>query len=122
MSRVYIAGPITNGCTVIDDKKIMPNIRKAMDAAWVLIDNGHNPFVPQLSYFMHKHRYPNAKSWADQKEWDMWLTNDHEWIRLCDCLLRLPGKSKGADNEIEFANRIEIPVYYSVKKLLSKES
>jgi hypothetical protein len=40
-----------------------------------------------------------------------------EWLAVCDCVLRLPGESKGADAEVKFAQEIGKPVYYSIAEL-----
>jgi hypothetical protein len=33
----------------------------------------------------------------------------------CDCVLRLPGESSGADAEISLAQEHDIPVFYSIE-------
>src|SRR5437870_10078759 len=40
-------------------------------------------------------------------------------VSVCHGLLRLPGKSAGADREVAFAERSGIPVFSSVAELLS---
>lgn len=42
---------------------------------------------------------------------------DYEWINVCDCILRLPGKSTGADLEVAHASMKGIPVFYSLEEL-----
>jgi hypothetical protein len=37
--------------------------------------------------------------------------------RRCDCLFRLPGKSSGADREVEFAEKHGIPVYRTYEEV-----
>lgn len=46
-----------------------------------------------------------------------WLARDKEVIRRCDALFRLPGKSPGADEEVEFAKQIGIPVIRNIDSL-----
>ena len=36
-------------------------------------------------------------------------------LALCDGVLRLPGASKGADNDVKIANERGIPVWYDLK-------
>ena len=36
---------------------------------------------------------------------------------MCDAVLRLPGESKGADNEVRVAKANKIPVFYSIDAL-----
>jgi hypothetical protein len=40
-----------------------------------------------------------------------------EWLRKCDMLLRLPGKSAGADREVALAVELDIPIYLSFSVL-----
>lgn len=36
-------------------------------------------------------------------------------LQLCDAILRLPGESKGADNDVRIAGERGIPVYYRLE-------
>lgn len=96
--KVYIAGPITIG----DQAQ---NVRKAIDAADELMRRGHVPFVPHLSWFWH---------FVGPKAWDDWIQYDLHWIEVCDCLLLLPGESRGAEKEVEFALERGIPVVHYI--------
>ena len=101
MKRVYIASPYTIGDVAI-------NVKKQIDAASELIDLGFAPFWPVHSHFLHM-VYP--------KDYERWMEIDFEWIKSCDCLLRLKGESKGADREVKIAREINIPVMYSVNEV-----
>jgi hypothetical protein len=98
---IYIAGPYSRGDTVL-------NVRNAVMAADQLMMLGFIPYIPHLTMFWHillPHDY------------QFWLDYDLKWLDKCDGLLRLPGDSKGADAEVEYANEMEIPVYYSIEEL-----
>jgi hypothetical protein len=97
--RVYIAGPYTKGDVVL-------NIRKAVEAADRVLVLGHYPFVPHLTHLWHT---------ISPKPYDEWLDIDLAWLAVCDCLIRLPGESKGADGEVVEAERIGIPVYMGIE-------
>lgn len=101
MIKVYIASPYVNGDVAV-------NVKKQIDTAHALIDKGFAPFTPLLSHFLHM-----AKPRPERE----WLNLDLEWVKVCDCILRLPGKSKGADGEVEFAEKLNIPVFYSIDEL-----
>ena len=101
MIRVYIASPYTIG-----DKD--ENVKVQLDAASELIDRGYAPFAPLLSHFIHLHH---------EKDYNVWLNQCFEWIPQCDCMLRLPGTSNGADKEVIYANELGIPVFYSHNEL-----
>ncbi len=101
MKKVYIASPYTIG-------DVASNVRVQMDVADKLITLGFAPFIPLLSHFQHM---------VHPRPYEDWARLDFEWIKSCDCLLRLPGESKGADNEVAFAERRGIPVFYELDEL-----
>jgi len=100
---VYIASAYTKGDVAI-------NVRKSFIAADKLAKLGYLPFPPLFTHFWH-FLVPHA--------YEFWIGMDLEWILHCDCLLRLPGESSGADKEVKFAIQNNIPVYYSIQELIS---
>jgi hypothetical protein len=91
---VYIACPYTKGDVAI-------NVRNAIDAAEHLANLGHTPIVPVLNHLWHM-IYPHDHGY--------WMRMDRELLPKCDAILRLPGESKGADEECELAKQHGIPV------------
>ncbi len=104
IKSVYIASPYTLGDVAV-------NVKNQIDAAAELRQRGFFPFWPLHSHFEHM---------AHPCDYHVWLDADLYWITKCDCLLRLPGESSGADKEVEFAKRNNIPVYYSIKEIPTK--
>lgn len=102
MIRVYIAGPYTLGDVAV-------NVREMMIVADKLIDLGYAPFVPLYSHFQHLH---------NPKPYQVWTKLDNEWVLMCHCVLRIPGKSSGADEEVSLAERSSIPVFHTIEELL----
>jgi hypothetical protein len=49
---------------------------------------------------------------------EAWLAMDLELVRRSDGVLRLPGKSSGADGEVAHANECKVPVFYSVQDVI----
>jgi hypothetical protein len=98
---IYIAGPYSNGDTVL-------NVRNAITAAEELIKLELIPYIPHLTMFWHL---------VTPDDYGFWLNYDLNWLSKCDGLLRLPGESKGADKEVEYAKEANIPVYYSIEEL-----
>ena len=49
---------------------------------------------------------------------EYWYEYDIAFLERSDALLRIPGESVGADQEIEYAHEHMIPVFYKVKPLL----
>lgn len=101
MIAVYIASPYTKG-------NVAQNVRASLLAADQLVALGFVPCAPLLSHFWHL---------VSPKPYATWMTLDKEWILRCDCLLRLPGKSSGADEEVKWAEENRIPVFYSILEL-----
>ena len=103
--RVYIAGPISKGQV---DKNIARGIRVGVS----LLKAGYAPIIPHLSHFATP-----ANSTIGIKLYEQWLEADFSFISTCSAVLRLPGKSVGADREVAFALDCGIPVFRSMALL-----
>lgn len=101
MMVVYVAGPISRG-------NMDENIRKAIHMADLLANSGFSPIIPQLSFFWQLLR---------PREYESWMEMDFALIKKCDALLRIPGESKGADREVQYAMSLPIPVVYNINDL-----
>jgi hypothetical protein len=101
MIKVYIASPYTNGSQA-------ENVRQQMMYFKELVLNGYCPFAPLLFHFQEI---------FSPLPYEKYTELDLEWVRVCDCILRLPGKSLGADDECNFAQRCKLPVFYSLTDL-----
>ena len=104
MKYIYVAGPYTGGDPVL-------NTRKAIEAGEQLRALGFVPFIPHLTHLWHL---------ISPHDIDYWYEYDNEWIRKCDALLRLPGKSKGADAETKLAWDLAMPVFYTIDVLVAE--
>jgi hypothetical protein len=102
MIKVYIASPYTKGDVAV-------NVKTQLDCADELMTLGFAPFAPLYSHFQHM---------AHPRPYSDWIKIDKEWVLVCDCVLRLPGESSGADGEVELAKTNGIPVYYSIRDLI----
>jgi hypothetical protein len=100
-TRVYIAGPMSKGDRVA-------NLADAMRAMRYLMEAGYAPLMPQLTFFLEPFM---QASHAD------WLSIDIPWLSVAQAVLRLPGESVGADDEVCRAGVIGIPVFYSLESL-----
>ena len=85
MIRVYIASPYTIG-----DKE--ENVKNSLKVGNDLINMGFAPFCPLLTHYQDMN-FPQS--------YETWLNLDFEWLMQCNCVLRLPGQSSGADREAE---------------------
>ena len=91
---IYIAGPYRSDP--------VGNTRKAIDAWKVLKDAGYTSHVPHLSFQIDL-IYPQTP--------EFWLDYDLVILEKCDLLLRVPGFSLGADDEVRFCEAHDIPVF-----------
>ena len=104
MIKVYIASPYSMGDPVA-------NVNRQIDMASALRNYGFTAYIPLMSHFEHE-RHP--RPWGD------WIEHDLEWLKVCDCVLRLSGESKGADMEVEYAVKLGIPVFFNLEVLIAE--
>lgn len=96
--RVYISGPITKG-------NRNEHYFRAAEIEKALMLSGFAPLNPMRSITL-----PFA--WQENMPHDLWLAVDLAWIEACDAVVRLPGESKGADEECDFATSHGIPIFH----------
>lgn len=101
MIKVYIASPYTLGDVAV-------NVKAQLDCVDELMNLGFAPFAPLYSHFQHM---------AHPRPYQDWIKIDLEWVNVCDCVLRLPGESTGADGEVRFAEELNKPVFYNIDEL-----
>jgi hypothetical protein len=97
MIKVYIASAYRLGDVAI-------NVKNQLDISDKLMNEGFAPFVPLYSHF---HNIIHPRPYKD------WIKLDLEWIKSCDCLLRILGDSTGADEEVYHAKKLGIPVFFA---------
>jgi len=69
------------------------NVRAGTMAALSLMKAGVDAFCPHMSWFADLFE-------DDPPEYERWISLDFNMIARCDALLRLDGKSPGADREV----------------------
>jgi hypothetical protein len=103
MKYIYLAHPISKG-------NQFQNVRNAVIEADKLMKLGYIVFNPGLSA-LHDMIIKDTP-------YELYMTQDFAWIEKCDCLIRLPGESSGADREIEHARANGKQVFYGVRAFL----
>jgi hypothetical protein len=101
--KVYIAGPITQGDT-------LANIGRAVQIADRLMGAGFTPYCPHLNALWHMFFPHEHKEWIDL---------DMHWLGCCDVLYRIEGASVGADDEVERAKTLGMPVFTSLYDIIT---
>ena len=100
---IYLAGPYT-----LTDP--VHNTHKIIKIASEIYDSGHAvPLIPHLSLLWHL---------VDPRPIDFWYEYDMHLLARCDALLRVPGKSSGADAEVDKAQELRILVFDKLSRLL----
>jgi hypothetical protein len=110
--RVYVAGPIRGKNPT--PANMTRNVNKAMDVWARLTEAGILAYVPHTDYFMARRNPQTFEGWETQDFMDI----DFPWLRTCNIFLRLPGESHGADVEQAEAERIGMPILYSVEEVV----
>lgn len=115
MKRVYVAGSY-NGPDVIT---VLNNMRTGMRAGLDVLRAGFSPWVPWFDYhFQLMLRPGETLTIQDYYNYSM------AWLRVSDAVYvcNYHENSKGTKAEIEEAQRLGIPVYYSLRDLICHES
>ena len=113
---ILIAGPYRSG-TGDDPQKLAANLARLEAAAWPVFAAGHVPMIGEW-VALPVLRSAGATLADDLSEQVMYPTAQR-LLRHCDAVLRLPGASTGADQDIAIARERGIPVYYRVEDLPS---
>jgi hypothetical protein len=99
---VYIAGPYSG--------EAVGNTHNAIKVAERLEQTGLiTACVPHLNMlwdFLHQHSN------------EFWYDFDLAFLVRCDALLRMPGQSVGADDEVDFAEHNGIQVFYDENEVI----
>ena len=98
---IYIAAPYTSG-------RITENIKQVCDIGDILLARGHIPYIPHINHLWDL---------ISPKSYKTWMRIDLEILSRCDAVLRIGGKSVGANKEVRYAEKLNIPVYYSIEEL-----
>ena len=110
---ILVAGPYRSGTN--DDPALMRrNLRALETAALPLYRAGHVPLIGEWIAL------PLLEVAGCQKPGDaLWeeivYPVAHRLLARCDAVLRLPGESKGADNDVRLARERGLPVYYRIE-------
>ena len=96
---VYLACPYSIG-----NKE--ENVRNSIYMAGQLTKLGFCVYNPLLNHY------------AVQRTYEELLTDDMRFLANCQALYRMPGDSRGADREVDFAAKMDIPVFMDLDLLL----
>jgi len=112
---VLIAGPYRSG-TGDDPQKIEENLQTLEAAALEVWNLGHLPVIGEW-IALPLVRRAGSKAMGDAVWQSMVYPVADRLIARCDAVLRLPGKSKGADGDVAQAELLGIPVVMTADQL-----
>jgi len=112
---ILIAGPYRSGTS--DNPELMKeNLRILESAALPLFRKGHIPMIGEWVALpliaLAGSKMPGDKLWEEIQ-----YPVAHGLLEKCDAVLRLPGESKGADNDVSIATARGLKIYYSIEEI-----
>jgi hypothetical protein len=109
--RVYVAGPYSSDNVL----GVLSNIRKGNYVAYQLLQLGFAPFSPWLDHLFVLMDFTNDLKVVDFYEYSI------QWLRVSDVIF-VQGDwqtSKGTKAEIIEAERLGIPIFFDLTKLVN---
>ena len=114
---ILIAGPYRSG-TNDDPAKMAANLRRLEEASWPLFEMGHIPMIGEW-VALPIWQAAGGKAIGDALYERILHPTAGRLIQICDAVLRLPGASKGAENDVRLARERGIPVYFDIHEVPS---
>lgn len=109
---ILIAGPYRSG-TNGDPALIARNLARLEEASGPIFRLGHVPMIGEwVALPVLRTLEP-----ADSGEGDVMYETARRLLLHCDAVLRLPGESAGADQDVAVAHELGLPVYRSLDEI-----
>ena len=112
---ILIAGPYRSGTN--DDPKLMQqNLNNLESVALRLFRKGHIPLIGEwvaLSLI----RLAGSLKPGDEAWEEIQYPVAHRLLEKCDAVLRIPGASKGADEDVRVATKRGLKIYYRLEDI-----
>ena len=109
---VLVAGPYRSG-TGGDPALMAANLATLEEAAWPLFRAGH---VPMIGEWVALPVLRSAGAGIGDPLADQVLyPTAQRLLTRCDAVLRLPGESTGADQDVATARELGLPVYHRIE-------
>jgi hypothetical protein len=112
---ILIAGPYRSG-TGDDPAKMAANLKRLEEASWPIFEKGHVPMIGEWVALPIWHRAGGKGVGDSLYDWILHPTAGR-LLSHCDAVLRLPGESKGAENDVRIARERGIPVYFDISEI-----
>ena len=112
---ILIAGPYRCS-TAATPEKMAANLRRLEEVSWPLFAAGHIPMIGEW-VALPVWRSAGGSEVGDARWNEVQYPTAERLIERCDAVLRLPGESTGADNDVRLARGRGIPVYFGVEEV-----
>lgn len=112
---ILIAGPYRSG-TGDAPEKMAANLTRLEAAALPIFSKGHVPMIGEWAALPILRGAGGGEPGSAAYEQIMHPTA-HRLLAKCDGVLRLPGDSSGADNDVRIARERNIPVWSSLDEI-----
>ena len=110
---ILIAGPYRSG-TDGDPARIDANLRALESHALPLYRAGHIPMIGEW-VALPIARVAGSRQLGDEVSEEFLYPVASRLLERCDAVLRIPGASKGADEDVRLARERGLPVYYDLR-------
>jgi hypothetical protein len=112
---ILIAGPYRSG-TGDDPVKMAANLKTLEAASWPLFQRGHIPMIGEW-VALPVWQCAGGQTVGDALYDKILHPTAGRLLQLSDGVLRLPGESKGADDDVRLARERGIPVYFNLDEI-----
>jgi hypothetical protein len=112
---ILIAGPYRSG-TGDDEEKMAANLARLEEAAWPIFRAGHVPMIGEW-VALPVLRGAGGTKITDPVAAEIMYPTAERLLAHCDAVLRLPGASPGADQDVAIAERRGLPVYRRIEDI-----
>jgi len=114
---ILIAGPYRSG-TGDDPARMAAKLKKLEEVSWPLFQAGHVPVIGEW-FALPIWSAAGGSTVGDALYDEVFHPVAHRLLNMVDAVLRLPGPSKGADNDVKLATARGIPVYHALSEVPS---
>jgi hypothetical protein len=112
---ILIAGPYRSG-TNDDPSRMAENLARLEEAAWPIFAAGHVPMIGEW-VALPVLRSAGEPDPAGPLAARVMYPTARRLLEHCDAVLRLPGESTGADQDVAIAQERGLPVYYDLDEI-----
>jgi hypothetical protein len=112
---ILIAGPYRSG-TGDDPIKMAANLNALEKMSWPIFQKGHVPMIGEWAA-LPIWQAAGGQQVGDALYEEILHPTAGRLLQHCDAVLRLPGASKGADNDVKIARDRKIPVYFDISEV-----